>query len=522
MAGGMEGFQSYKLVCEGGLNSNQNYLFMSERAPGQATTLVNFEPSLFGGYRRINGFEPLEASAPEVDPTNAEGKILGVSIFVNDIIAARKQKSGDTYNFYRWATGAPWAAYTTGLTLSTVNMDKIRYDTFNFDGTDKIVFVDGANGVIVFDGTNWTQPTGDQSIADPKFVTIFKNTVFVSGDTTSPQLVVYSKPLDESDWNVASGAGQINAGFNVKQIMPFRDELYVFGETQIKKIVIDGTDFVLQDVTKNIGLVASDGVQEINGDLLFLAQDGFRTIAGTNRIGDVELAVQSKDIQQDVIDLVLNADLPSVNSVIVRRKSQFRCFFSDANLSTEKNNGIMGGLVGNDQGIGWSWSKLKGIRTSVCTSGYILTEEFVLHGDYNGKVYRQEEGTSFDGAAIPAVYTTPYNDFGESQIRKTLHKISVFIRAEGELTLTAAIQYDWNSQDVFNPDTYVLVGNVSGVVYGQGVYGTSKYATTVLPLLIKNIEGSGFSNRITFSTNDTNDCYSIQGIVYEYAVNGRK
>jgi len=522
MAGGMEGLQSYKLICEGGLNSNLNYLELSERTPGAATTLVNFEPSLFGGYRRINGFEPLEATAPEVDPTGAEGRILGISIFIEDIIASRKQQSGNTYKFYQWQSGGAWTAYVTGLTLSTINIDKVRSDTWNFDGTDKIGFVDGVNGVIVFDGTNWTQPTGDQSISTPKYITVFKNTVFVSGDSTHPELVVYSAPNDESDWTAASGAGQINAGFIVKQIIPFRDELYVFGETKIKKIVIDNTDFVLQDVTKNIGLVASDGVEEINGDLLFLSQDGFRTIAGTNRIGDVELGIQSKNIQQDVIDLIKSADLPSVNTVIVRRKSQFRCFFSDEGLDTEKNNGIVGGLKGEDNGISWEWGRLKGIRTSVATSGYIGTEEFVLHGDFNGKVYRQEEGTSFDGGEITAIYTTPYFDFGESNVRKTIHKVDVFIRAEGDLTLNVAMQFDWNSREVFNPTTYVFEGNVSGTTYGTGVYGTSTYATQVLPVRIKNVEGSGFSNRLTFSTSDMNDSYSIQGIVYEYAVNGRK
>lgn len=518
----MEGFQSYKLICEGGLNSNLNYLYLSEKAPGQATTLVNFEPSLFGGYRRIDGFEPLEETANEVDAAGAEGRILGIAIFLTDIITARKQQSGNTYKFYKWDEGQPWNDYTTGLTLSTVNIDKIRSDTFNFDGTDKIVFVDGVNGVIIFDGTTWSQPTGDQSIPDPKYVTVFKNTIFVSGDATNPQLIVYSAPNDESEWDVAAGAGQINAGFIVKQIIPFRDELYVFGETQVKKVVIDGTDFVLQDVTKNIGLVASDGVQEINGDLLFLSQDGFRTIAGTNRIGDVEIGIQSKDIQQDVIELINLADLPSVNTVIVRRKSQYRCFFSDEGLDTNKNNGIIGGLVGNDQGIGWSWSRLKGIRTSVCTSGYIGTEEFILHGDFNGKVYRQETGTSFDGSDITAIYTTPYLDFGESQVRKTIHKISVFIRPEGSLTLNTAIQYDWDSRDVFNPSTYLLEGSVTGARYGEAIYGTSRYATGVSPVLLKNVEGSGFSNRLTFSTSDMNEGYSIQGIVYEYAVNGRK
>ena len=93
--------QSYKVICGGGLNSNENHLDLSENSPGSATRLVNYEVSLFGGYRRIEGFTPYNANSnhAEVDPTNSEGKILSVAIFKDDnlgstvVIAARKEKT---------------------------------------------------------------------------------------------------------------------------------------------------------------------------------------------------------------------------------------------------------------------------------------------------------------------------------------------------------------------------------------------------------------------------------------------
>ena len=36
-----------------GLNSNENHLELSDKLSGVATRLVNYEPSLYGGYRRI-------------------------------------------------------------------------------------------------------------------------------------------------------------------------------------------------------------------------------------------------------------------------------------------------------------------------------------------------------------------------------------------------------------------------------------------------------------------------------------
>lgn len=530
----MEHFQTYSMICEGGLDSNQNSLSLSSRTPGAATLLVNFEPSLYGGYRRINGFQPLNTTFEAVDPSNAEGKILGVSVFNNDIIAARKLKSGATYNFYKYDAGSAWDDYTTGLTLTSTGVDKIRYDTFNFNAVETILFTDGINNATLFNGTNWTaidssdtgvdfaHAGGNQALNAPKFNCVFKNHIFVSGDSTNPQVVAHSAPSKEYDWTAASGAGQIVVGFEVVQIKPFRDELYVFGKDKISKIVVNGTDFVIRDVTKILGCLAPDSIVEVNGDLQFLSQDGFRTIAGTMKIDDVELSTLSKNIQQDVTFLSQSFDLRYLNAVVIRRKSQVRYFFSSEALETSKNEGIIAGLKLGGNGFYWEWGRLKGIRTSVCTSKYILGEEYVLHGDYDGVVYRQEVGTSFNGDNINAIYRTPYLDFGDVFIRKTLHKIFLFIKPEGVTTLNAKISYDWDDPDVTNPSVYTLQTEIVGDEYGDGLYGSIIYASSPSPILIKNVEGGGFSNRITISTNDTNACYSVQAITYEYVPNGRK
>jgi len=46
----------YKVNCIGGLDTNRDVLSQGEIAPGTASQLINYEPSIFGGYRRINGY----------------------------------------------------------------------------------------------------------------------------------------------------------------------------------------------------------------------------------------------------------------------------------------------------------------------------------------------------------------------------------------------------------------------------------------------------------------------------------
>lgn len=530
----MERLQTYPIICEGGLNSNENFLQLSMQQPGCGTTLVNYESSLFGGYRKLDGFAPLVTNFAAVDDAGSEGKILGIAIYDEGIIVARKQKASTVYRFFFWTPAANWTAYATGLTLTVTNLNKIRHDTFNFSGDEIIVFADGINNATMFNGTNWTRidpadtgadfanAGGNQALDNPKYVTVFKGHVFVAGDSTDPQVVAHSAPNEEYDWNVAAGAGQLNVGFEVVQLKPFRDELYVFGKTRIKKIVVEESAFVVKDVTKNIGCLASDSVVEVNTDLVFLSQDGFRTVAATDKIGDTELSVLSKSIQQDVTDLISSNDLSQVDAVVVRRKSQVRFFFNDDNTDADDTDGIIGCVRGFSESLMWEWGKLRGIRTSCTTSGYIDDEEYVLHGDYNGKVYRQESGNSFDGSNILTVYTTPYLDFGEIYIRKTIHKITVFLRPEAETTLSTAMQFDWDSSFVFNPGTYTLESDVTGTVYGTAVYGTGVYASRPVPVIFTATEGSGFSVRLTFTTNAMAGSHSIQAIVFEYMPNGRK
>ena len=92
-------------------------------------------------------------------------------------------------------------------------------------------------------------------------------------------------------------AQQFDAPFRIVQIKPFRSDLYIFGTNAIQKAEQGESLYDTVDITKNVGCISRDSVVEIGGDILFLAPDGFRPVAGTSRIGDVELESVSKSIQ---------------------------------------------------------------------------------------------------------------------------------------------------------------------------------------------------------------------------------
>jgi hypothetical protein len=541
--------QSFKLVCSGGLNSNQNHLFLSEAAAGSATRLVNFEPSLYGGYRRIEGFKFLENLDVEVGGSSAEGKVLCVAIYKNEhignpyIIAARKDVGANTYKFYKFISQVGWQVMTNSLTLNSTdgvrNVDKIRHVQWDFGSGSQIAFADGVNNGIIFDGINWYQlnstntggtssPGGDQIVNAPALVDVFENHLFFGGDRAQRSVICHSAPSDPFNFMNAAGGGQITPGFNVVQFKPFRDDLFVFGNNSIKKVSPDLTaGFVTDQVTTNVGCIARDSVLEIGGDLMFLAPDGFRPVSGTSRIGDVELETISKSIQVTLVDLIKKYDMDTINGVVIRSKSQVRFFVGDDTTATVQSSyGIIGGLANKENGIGWEFGELNGIRASCTTSDYIGRTEYILHGDYDGKVYRQEQGTAFNGQDIIAVYATPYLDFGDTEVRKTMRKVNTFVRSEGPATLYLSMSYDWGDYNTARPNSYNQTSAGAPVEYaGTNIdYGAANvlYGGNSKPIMTTDVQGSGFSARATFVSLGQSEPFSIQGLVFEFSISGRR
>jgi len=554
---------SYKVICKGGLNSNENHLDLAANFPGAATRLMNYEPSLFGGYRRIEGFDHYDTTVTysggeygqEVQALDgssnpvAEGKILGLCMYRNEIlgspyiIAARKDVSGNTYSFWKHITGSGWSKITTGLTHNTVSgsktINKIRHVQFNFGSGSMVAFVDGINPLTIFDGTNWKQVlstnSGGSSSAGgpnaydaPETVEVFEDYLFIAGDTSYQNGISHSAPQDPYTWTTAADSHQYSAGFKVVQLKPFREDLFVFGQNAIKKLAKNTAQgatapFKPDNVTSNVGCVARDSVQELGGDLIFLSPDGLRPVSGTANIGDVEIRSISKNIQGKLTDIIRNEDLDTLNSTVIRAKSQIRFFVGD---NTSEGKGILGGLTSTPQGMGWEFSELLGFKVSVCTSEYIGAEEYVLHGGFDGKVYRQETGNSLAGDNIISLYSTPFLDFGDTEIRKVIHKLNTFIRAEGPFTMLLNIEYDWSDPDTSTPRDYSQNSTGAPTVYGGRniTYNATdvKYGGSSKPVIVSDIQGSGYSTRATFVTDAVASPHSIQGLVFEFAQSGKR
>nr|BAR34567.1 conserved phage associated protein [uncultured Mediterranean phage uvMED] len=430
------------------------------------------------------------------------------------------------YTIYKYQTSG-WAALSavnssgSSVTLNNSGVKKLRTSTHTFGGVHEVVIVDGKNLPAIYTGTgNITQVASTPANTTGATITTdFKNHQFYTGFATKPDTIIYSIPSNAKAFTALS-ADEFSVGFDITGLAKFRDGLFIFGKDRIKKLVGNNiSDFTQQEVTSNIGCIATDSVIEIGGDVLFLASDGIRPIQGTARIGDIELETVSKPVQQLLQSLPDTHDLTNMSSVVIRNKSQFRYFFPKNTTAASDTPGIIGGLRFADRRVGWEFGELLGIRSFVATSGLINNIETIVHGDLNGEIFKQEVGNTFNSGMVTAVYATPFLYFDSTEKRKVYQHISLFTRPEGSSSINLGIAYNWDDPNTPDPSTYSLTtaGALSRYTTTNSTYNsTFTFDGSSSPVLETNVQGSGRAISLIITSTGTQAPYSISGFSITY------
>tara|TARA_R110000751_G_scaffold242824_1_gene343088 strand:+ start:1109 stop:3229 length:2121 start_codon:yes stop_codon:yes gene_type:complete len=403
----------------------------------------------------------------------------------------------------------------TDFTVATVaDVDTYTFELGSTSGVGSQTNV-GGTAINFF----YTRSTSSKDFIGAKYTTDFRNHQFFAGMSINPNFLAYSAPNNDLNFVIAAGGDTVNVGFAITGIAKFRDSLYIFGTDKIKKLTGNSrADFILSEVTNNIGCIASDSIIEIGGDILFLASDGIRPIQGTARIGDIELETVSKPIQQLLQALPSTHDLDTMSSVVIRNKTQFRYFFPSL-TSTADSEGIIGGLRFADRRVGWEFGQLLGIQAAVSTSGLINSVETVLHGDMTGRVLKQELGNDFNGSEIVSLYATPFLYFDSTERRKVFQNLSIFTRPEGSSVMNLAVAFDWDDPNIPTPITYPLTtaGALLRYTTTGGTYdSTFTFGGSSSPVLETNIQGSARAISLVFTSTGTQAPFGISGFSITY------
>jgi len=408
-------------------------------------------------------------------------------------------------------------AAITMLSVDRSGFAKHRFAQFNYSGTDFLAGVDGTNPPFVYDGNTFTVLDGipTEGIGSGH-VANFKNQLFFGSGSN----LLFTAPYTFDDFSAASGAGVINVGNEITGLIIFREQLIIFSERTIFRLVGNTIgDFQLQPITLDTGCVEADTIQEIGGDVLYLGPDGIRSLAATDRTGDFNLAVVSKVIQGNVTNFV-NRNT-SFSSVVIRPKSQYRLMGYNANFSADSAQGIIGSQV--EQGI--NFAELRGFKAYVASSNLNADIETVVFANETGYVYQMESGNSLDGSDIYSTFATPYIPINDPRIRKTIYKMFLYTDPQGSYSSEVNLLFDFDESGIIQPNPFSF-NNTSGATapafYGTSIFGTGSYGGTIQRLFENQTVGSGYVVSIQFRTNSTNPPHSLDALTLEYGTYGRR
>jgi len=356
------------------------------------------------------------------------------------------------------------------------------------------------------------------AVTGAKFVVAFKEHMFYAGMSANKQEVIFSAAFQEGSFSVAIGAGSFKVDDEITGLKVFRDDLFIFCETRIFKLTgSSSANFSVSDVTRDIGCINGDTIQEFAGDLIFLGPDGLRTVAGTARIGDVELGTISSSVQSIFNDNVANAT--EFDSLVITDKTQYRIFFTKSTVGESQTKGIICVLKGTK----FEFSEIVGIRPS-CTDSFVSQGNvIVLHGAYaTGHIFRQEQGNTFDGTTILGRYRSPDLTFNDPGIRKHMQRVIVNYQPEAAVDADLFVRYDYEDKDAPRPAAYPLDSTDVVAIYGTSVYGTPTYGGASQPLVRQAVEGSGFAVALRVNDGGATAPYSLKGFQLEYQLGARR
>ncbi len=411
-----------------------------------------------------------------------------------------------------------WTERDAGRTNAT----KYNFERFNFDGNEKLIVVDGVNDPTVFSTSMAATDVTASAVEGASIVAAYREHMFYAGMSTTPQELVFSVPFDEDNFTGGQGAGSIKVDDTIVGIKVFRENLFIFCENRIFKLTgSSSSDFSMAPVTRDIGCINGHTIQEFAGDIIFLGPDGLRTVAGTERIGDVELGTISSNVQSIFDENIISA--AAFESVVIPNKTQYRLFFSKQGGAESRTEGITCVLKSQQGGNkGYEFSSLKGIKPA-CTDTFIRTGDvLVLHGGFDGYVYRQEQGSTFDGSAINGRYRSPDLTMQDPGIRKHMQRVIVNFKPESTIDADLFVRYDYEAADAVRPAAYPLDStNIAGI-YGTSSYGTPTYGGPSQPLVRQAVEGSGFAVALRVNDGGATAAYSLKGFQLEYQLGARR
>lgn len=417
-----------------------------------------------------------------------------------------------------FAAGAATTSGGSTITLSgaqtVIGMlpgGRFLFDKANFSGqavTRRIYGADGVNPAFEFDGTTLVPIATGLSPDRPAHIRAHKNFLFVSQDAS----LLHSAAGLPFRWSSVDGAGEIATGDTVTGLITLPGSqttatlgVFLRGNTAF----LYGTDpTTFNFVTFNTGIGAVPFSIQNLFDTFFLDDLGAVTLKTTLNYGNFLPTTLTKNILPFIARERGNLLASSVN----RSKSQYRLYFNDGYA--------LYATILNQQYIGAGLLLTPVAFNCIDTTNLITDTEVTYAGGMDGFVYELDQGTSYDGAAIPAYFVTAWDAIKSPRILKRFRAASIEVQGGSFAEINYGYQIGYNSDQLAQLPAIDEVLNLGAVPHWDNfVWDAFTWDGGGLTPTDVDETGTAENIRVTISSG-TNyiAAYTVNSIIHHYSM----
>ncbi|CAB4214260.1 hypothetical protein UFOVP1457_30 [uncultured Caudovirales phage] len=336
--------------------------------------------------------------------------------------------------------------------------------------------------------------------------------LWVASTATVKNTIYFSDLLSGHVWSTGT-AGSLNVdrvwpngADEITGLAAHNGFLIIFGKRQILVYANATTPatMTLSDTVGGIGCIARDTIQSTGKDILFLSNSGIRSFARTITEKSAPLGDLSKNVRNDLIDILTGETLSTVKSVYSEKEAFYlitlplvkQVFCFDTKVELQDGSFRI-----------TTWDSIEPTALLSRRNGDLLIGKNGYVGKYGG----YQDHTS----AYRFQYYTNHADLGDQSVTSILKRLSIVVIGGTNQYVTMKWGFDFSYNYLSNN---VLIPTQGVSEYGIAEYGAN--ATTVayysdgvsLQTLTSSASGAGKVVQTGYETNINGSQLSVQKI----------
>ncbi len=269
----------------------------------------------------------------------------------------------------------------------------------------------------------------------------FRGRVWFAADST----LYYSALGRYDDFTTENDAGYISDFHtdtsDIVAIKPYKDYLAIYKKNAV--YLLSGTspsNFAITPFASK-GCIAPNSIVNVENKQYFLS-NGIFALEQVGELNQIQLGFEiSQKIKTEFESFVQN-DLENTFCVHYESKSQMWFFFPYASDNYYHTVWI------NDY-LNKAWYKRE-IPQNITTA--CIFKQGVLSGDKNGKIYKEDYGTTFDGQPIKFLWKSPFLAVGSAHHRKIIEEFYFILDESYDNNFDFLVYKDYDSQTADDPE----------------------------------------------------------------------